>query len=111
MKINCSNCNKEYDIAPSRLDLYKKHYCSAQCKYESEKIFNPDMDEFKAMLWKHDIVELSGIYSVSVKTIHKFIRNNDIWFRMRRGHRQKLESGTMTIDEIKAEVIKLYKPK
>jgi len=94
MKINCYNCHIEYDISPSRLDLYNKHYCSAKCKYEAEKIFNPDMDEFKKDLWKHPITVLSDMYGVSVKTIHKFCNIHEL-DRPGRGYWQKKEAGVI----------------
>ena len=101
MKYICDNenCSKEFDIMPSRLDLYNKHYCCAQCKYEAEKMFNPNLSEFIEDLWKHHITELSAMYGVSVKTIHKFIKKNNITDKPGRGTWQRIDAGVSTIEE------------
>ena len=108
MEYKCDNCGKVIHLMPSRYELYNKHYCSSKCKYEAEKMFNPNIENFIEDLWKHPITELSNLYGVSVKTIHKFIKKNNIWDRPRRGHRQKIENGIMTIEEVRNEVKRLY---
>jgi len=93
MKYSCDSCGNDFEIMPSRLELYNKHYCNADCKYEAEKMFNPEIPVFETDLWKHPITELSAMYGVSVKTIHKFIKKNKITNKPGRGYWQKYEAG------------------
>jgi len=99
MTYNCDNCSTSFEIMPSRLELYTKHYCSAKCKYESEKQFNPDISVFIEDLWLHPITELSAMYGTSVKTIHKWIKKNNITDRPGRGAWQRIDAGVTTISQ------------
>ncbi len=97
MVTNCDYCGTEYSITKSRLNRYTKHYCSADCKYADEKMFNPNIEEFKKDLWKQPITELAEIYGTSVKTIHKFCNKHKL-DRPGRGWWQRVEAGLIDID-------------
>lgn len=92
MVIKCDNCNKEFNISPSNLTRYGKHYCSVDCKHEAEQMFNPDIPTFQQELWDKPITELSIQYGVSVKTIHKFCAKHNL-VKPGRGYWQKKNAG------------------
>ena len=98
MVIKCDNCGKNIEYHKSNYQRYNKHYCSLKCKYEDNKKFNTNILEFQNELWEQPITELAIKYNTSVKTIHKFCKQNNL-IKPGRGVWQRIEAGKTTIDE------------
>ena len=98
MTTSCDNCGTPFNCSPSNLIRYKKHYCSKECKHIGEQEFCPDILTFQRKLFERPITELAEEYKISVKTIHKFINNNNLR-RPSRGFWQKVAAGKIDLNQ------------
>jgi len=54
--VDCSYCSKSKRISPSRLNLYKNHFCNVKCK-QKWQIKNKTMSGDKSPMKRKDVIE------------------------------------------------------